>query len=51
MAGALAAPNFAALKAVYERPSLHRIMQPKKQLAFSGGRMNLHSKASHEVYF
>ncbi|XP_055833949.1 probable caffeoyl-CoA O-methyltransferase At4g26220 [Solanum dulcamara] len=49
MAGGLAAPNFAALKAVYERPSLHRIMQPKKQLAFSGRRMNLHSKASHEV--
>lgn len=39
-------PNFAVLKSAYERPTLRWLLQSKK---FSGGRMNLQSKASHKV--
>lgn len=49
MASVIGVHNFAALKAVYERPSLRWILQPKMQLPFSGRRMNLQSKTSDEV--
>ncbi|XP_049391864.1 probable caffeoyl-CoA O-methyltransferase At4g26220 [Solanum stenotomum] len=49
MATVIGAHNFAALKAVYERPSLRWILQPRMQLTFSGRRMNLQSKSSDEV--
>ncbi|TMW89803.1 hypothetical protein EJD97_016597 [Solanum chilense] len=49
MASVIGVHNFAALKAVYERPSLRWILQPKMQLPFSGRRMNLQSKTSDEA--
>lgn len=49
MATVIGAHNFAALKTVYERPSLRWILQPRMQLTFSGRRMNLQSKSSDEV--